>query len=83
MTGYAQAVIDPLLSEEMNRRNDDEQLKVIVIMNSRYDRTQLNRRADYFVSRAERREETFAFRDGTQRHGVGSYHLVDGQCLVF
>jgi subtilisin family serine protease len=56
MTGYAQTVIDPLLSEEMNRRNDDEQLKVIVIMNSRYDRTQLNRRADYFVSRAERRE---------------------------
>ncbi len=56
MAGYAQAVIDPLLSEEMNRRNDDEQLKVIVVMNSRYDRTQLNRRADYFVSRAERRE---------------------------
>ena len=56
MAGYAQTVIDPLLSEEMGRRNDDERIKVIVIMKSQYDRTQLNRRADYFVTRAERRE---------------------------
>ena len=56
MSGFAQAVIDPLLSEEMNRRNDDEQMKVVVIMKSRYDRTQLNRRANYFTTRAERRE---------------------------
>ena len=56
MAGYAQAVIDPLLSEEMARRNDDEQIKVIVIMKSQYDRAQLNRRADWFVTRAERRE---------------------------
>ena len=55
-TGYAQAIIDPLLSEEMGRRNDDDQIKVIVIMKSQYDRAQLNRRADYFVTRAERRE---------------------------
>ena len=52
MAGYAQAVIDPLLSEEMGRRNDDEQIKVIVIMKSQYDRAQLNRRADWFVTRA-------------------------------
>ena len=56
MMGFAQATIDPLLREEMNRRNDAEQIKVIVIMKSQYDRTQLNRRADYFVTRAERRE---------------------------
>ncbi len=54
--GFAQCVIDPCLSEEMNRRNDDEKIDVIVIMNSQYDRAQLNRRADYFASRAERRE---------------------------
>ena len=54
--GFSQAVIDPVLGEEMNRRNDAEQIKVIVIMKSQYDRTQLNRRADYFVTRAERRE---------------------------
>ena len=53
--GYAQT-IDPLLSEEMARRGDDEQIKVVVIMKSQYDRTQLCRRADYFVTRAERRE---------------------------
>ena len=56
MAGYAQAVIDPLLSEEMGRRNDDEQIKVIVIMKSHYDRAQLNRQADWFATRAERRE---------------------------
>ena len=56
MVSFAQAIIDPLLSEEMNLRNDDEQMTVIVIMKSQYDRTQLNRRADYFVTRAERRE---------------------------
>ena len=53
--GYAQT-IDPLLSEEMANRGDDEQITVIVIMKSQYDRTQLCRRADYFVTRAERRE---------------------------
>lgn len=70
MAGYAQNVIDPLLSEEMGRLNDDEQIKVIVIMKSQYDRAQLNRRADYFVTRAERREfvvsELKAFADASQ-----------------
>ena len=56
MSGFAQTIIDSLLSEEMNRRNDDEQITIIVIMKSHYDRAQLNRRADYFVNRAERRE---------------------------
>ena len=56
MAGYAQAVIDPLLSEEMTRRSDDEKIKVIVIMKSQYDRAQMNRRADYYVNRSERRE---------------------------
>ena len=53
---YAQTVIDPLLGEEMSRCGEDEKMAVIVIMKSQYDRTQLNRRADYFVIRAERRE---------------------------
>ena len=56
VSGFAQAIIDPVLGEEMNRRNDAEQIKVIVIMKSQYDRTQLNRRANYFATRAERRE---------------------------
>ena len=54
--GYAQALIDPLLGETMANMNDDEQIRVIVIMKSHYDRIELNRRADYFVNRAERRE---------------------------
>ena len=54
--GFAQNVIDPLLTEEMGRRTDDEKIRIIVIMKSQYDRAQLNRRADYFVTRVERRE---------------------------
>ena len=56
MAGYAQAIIDPVLGEEMNRRNEAEQIKVIVIMKPQYDRVQLNRRANSFATRAERRE---------------------------
>lgn len=70
MTSYAQAFIDPLLSEEMARRNDDEQIRIIVIMKSQYDQVQLNRRADYFTTRAERHEfvvsELKAFAEATQ-----------------
>ena len=56
VSGYAQTVIDPLLSEEMSRCNEDEKIAVIVIMKSQYDRTQLNRRADDYATRAECRE---------------------------
>ena len=55
VSGYAQTVIDPLLREEMARRNENEPIEVIVIMKSQYDREILNRRADHFVSRSERR----------------------------
>ena len=69
-SSYAQTVIDPLLSEEMSRRNEDEKIAVIVIMKSQYDRMQLNRRADYYVTRAERREfvvnELKAFAEASQ-----------------
>ena len=56
VSGFAQAIIDPLLSEEMARRNDDEHIKIVVIMKSQYDRAQLNHRASYYASRALRRE---------------------------
>ena len=56
VSGFAQNVIDPLLTEEMGRRADDEKIKVVVIMKSHYDRAEMKRRADYFVNRAERRE---------------------------
>ena len=47
--------IDPLLAEEMSRRSDTEKISVTVIMKQRYDRELLNRRASYFVKRADRR----------------------------
>ena len=84
MAGYAQAVIDPLLSEEMTRRSDDEKIKVIVIMKSQYDRAQMNRRADYYVNRSERREfvvnELKAFADASQydlRHSLAEMQRND------
>lgn len=70
VSGYAQPVIDPLLDEEMSRRQEDERIEVVVIMNSHYDRTQLNRRAGYYVTRSERREfvvnELKAFAEASQ-----------------
>ena len=53
--GYAQS-IDPALKKEMGQRKNDEKIKVFVIMKQQYDREQLNRRADYYTTRAERRE---------------------------
>ena len=55
MMGFAQGCLDPLLSQELNRRSDDERIEVIVLMKAQYDRSQLCRRADYYSSRAERR----------------------------
>ncbi len=77
VSGFAQVVIDPLLSEEMTRRNDDEKIPVFVIMKAQYDRTQLNGRAAWFTTRAERREfvvnELKEFANATQydlRHSL-------------
>ena len=55
MMGFAQGCLDPLLSQEMNRRSDDEQIEVVVLMKAQYDRSLLCRRADYYPSRTERR----------------------------
>lgn len=56
VAGFAASVIDPLLQEEMGRRADGEKIDIIVIMNARYDRMEMNRRAGYFGNRADRRE---------------------------
>ncbi len=47
--------IDAPLREEMNRRSEDEKIKVFVIMKSQYNRTQLNRQASFYSSRSDRR----------------------------
>ena len=70
MMGFAQGCLDPLLIQEMNRRSNDERIEVIVLMKAQYDRSQLCRRADYFLSRAERRafvvNELKAFTEASQ-----------------
>ena len=70
MMGFAQGCLDPLLSQEMNRRSDDEQIEVVVLMKAQYDRSQLSRRADFFPTKAERRDfvvnELKAFSEASQ-----------------
>ena len=70
--GYAQT-LDPALLREMGQRGEDEKINVVVIMKSQYDREQLNRRADCFVSRAERRE--FVVNELKQFAEVSQYEL--------
>ena len=52
---YAQT-IDSQLLDEINRRADDDEIEVVVVMKVRYDRTLLNQKADAFTTRAERRD---------------------------
>ena len=70
MMGFAQGCLDPLLCQEMNRRSDDERIEVVVLMKAQYDRSQLSRRADFFPTKAERRDfvvnELKAFAEASQ-----------------
>ena len=70
MTGFAQGCLDPVLSQEMNRRSDDERIEVVVLMKAQYDRSQLSRRADFIPTKAERRtfvvNELKAFAEASQ-----------------
>ena len=70
LMGFAQVCLDPVLSQEMNRRSDDELIEVVVLMKAQYDRTQLCRRADFIPTKAERRDfvvkELKAFAEASQ-----------------
>ena len=70
MTGFAQGCLDPKLSQEMNRQNDDDKIEVVVLMKAQYDRSQLNNRANFFPTKAERRtfvvNELKAFAEASQ-----------------
>ena len=64
-------IIDNQLLEEMGRRSDDEQIEVIAVLKARYDRDILNRKADAFATRAERRDfvvkELKSFAEASQK----------------
>ena len=66
--------IDNQLLDEMNRRADDDEIEVVVVMNDRYDRTLLNQKTDAFATRAERRDfvakEMKAFAEKSQKNLV-------------
>ena len=70
LMGSAQAIIDRALQEEMDRRSQDEKIEILVLMKARYDRTQLNRRAEFCHTRAARRDfvvsELKAFAEASQ-----------------
>ena len=71
MMGFAQGCLDPLLSQTLNSKDDNEKLEVVVLMKSQYDRSQLSRCADFFPTKAERRDfvvnELKAFAETSQR----------------
>ena len=75
--GQAQS-IDPALEKEMGQRKDDEKIRVFVIMRQQYDREQLCRRADYYTTRADRRE--FVVNELKQFAEATQYDIR--QCLV-
>lgn len=70
MMGFAQGCLDPVLSQEMNHRSDDERIEVVVLMKAQYDRSQLSRKADFIPTKAERRDfvvnELKAFAEASQ-----------------
>ena len=75
MMGFAQGCLDPQLSQEMNRRSEDEQIEVVVLMKAQYDRSQLCHRADYYSSRAERR--TFVINELKTFSEASQYDLIN------
>ena len=75
MMGFAQGCLDPQLSQEMNRRSEDEQIEVVVLMKAQYDRSQLCHRADYYSSRAECR--TFVINELKTFSEASQYDLIN------
>lgn len=52
---YSQSVIDFQLFNEMNKRGNDEKIKVVILMQEQSDQKALSREADKFSTREERR----------------------------
>ena len=86
MMGFAQGCLDPKLSQEMNRQNDDDKIEVVVLMKSQYDRSQLNQRANFFPTKAERRtfvvNELKAFAKASQHDLKGILAEMEQQGMV-
>ena len=65
-------IIDNQLLDEMNRRLDNDEIEIVVVMKARYDREILNHKASAFATRAERRDfvvkELKAFAEESQKN---------------
>ena len=84
--GFAQGCLDPILSQEMNRRGDDERIEVVVLMKAQYDRAQLCRRSEFFPKKSERRafvvNELKAFAEASQYDLNGILDEMEQQGMV-
>ena len=57
VAGFASMpVIDPELRSAMNQRGDNDPIEIVVLMHAQYDRQQLCRQAEYFTTKALRRD---------------------------
>lgn len=71
LSGFASMpIIDPELRSEMNLRGDNDPIEIVVLMKAQYDRQQLCHQADYFPTKALRRDyvvnELKAFAEASQ-----------------
>ena len=86
MTSFAQGCLDPILSQEINRQNDNDKNEVVVLMKSQYDRSQLNSRANFFPTKAERRtfvvNELKSFAEASQYELKSILNEMEQQGLV-
>lgn len=79
-------IIDNKLINEMNHRNDDEKMEIVVLLKAQYDRMTLNHRAGFYHTRAERRQfvvsELKAFAEASQYDLLHSLDEMEQQGLV-
>ena len=71
VAGFASMpIIDPELRAEMERCGDNDPMEIVVLMKAQYDRQRLSRQAEFFPTKAERRDyvvnELKAFADASQ-----------------
>ena len=56
LTGMPSSVIDPDLQNEMAQRNDDEKIKINILLTEQSDATALLREAEYYSNKQEQRQ---------------------------
>ena len=73
VSGFAMPVLDPDLRAEMDRRGEDEKIRVHVVMKSQLDPVELRRQAGYLSDKSARRAYAI---DEMKRHAEASQYAL-------